>query len=64
MPIYEYRCPNCGAEEEALQSVGATPPKCKCGKPMTKLVSRTNFALKGRGWYSDHYGLKSAAAKS
>ena len=61
MPIYEYRCTNCGTEEEALQPVDAPRLKCKCGKLMTKLVSRTSFALKGRGWYSDHYGLKQSA---
>ena len=29
-----------------------------------KLISRTSFSLKGGGWYSDHYGLKSGGGSS
>jgi putative FmdB family regulatory protein len=61
MPIYEYRCPACGCEEERLQRLKDPPPLCshdRCerqGQEMTKLVSRTNFELKGTGWYKDGY---------
>lgn len=64
MPIYEYRCPDCGHEFEQLQSfkdpaITACPG---CGEnDVRKLISKTNFALKGGGWYKDHYGLKPAA---
>lgn len=55
MPIYEYRCQACGAEEEILQKMSdPKPTSCsKCGKgPMDKLMpSSTSFALKGTGWY-------------
>ena len=65
MPLYEYRCPDCGHKFEALQSFSADPltdcPSCG-GDNVSKLVSRTSFVLKGGGWYKDHYGLKSGGS--
>jgi putative FmdB family regulatory protein len=54
MPIYEYRCGECGAEKEILQRISDAPlTVCtECGKPaLTKLVSAAGFQLKGTGWY-------------
>jgi len=61
MPIYEYRCQNCETIVEAIQSFSAPPlTRCdNCGGDLRKLISRSAFHLKGGGWYSDHYGLKS-----
>jgi putative FmdB family regulatory protein len=41
MPIYEYRCANCGETTEVLvQSVGVNPSCSSCGSPvLEKLVS-------------------------
>jgi putative FmdB family regulatory protein len=54
MPIYEYKCKKCGYKFEQLQKVTEKPlcvcPKCK-KKQLVKLVSGTNFQLKGNGWY-------------
>lgn len=62
MPIYEYRCPDCGHTFERLQKMSADPikdcPSCSEAN-VTKLISASAFHLKGGGWYSDHYGLKS-----
>ena len=59
MPIYEYKCTQCGRDEEVLQSIYADPPCCDpCKTMMTRQVSRTSFSLKGSNWYRDHYGLK------
>ncbi len=57
MPIYEYRCLDCGEEFEVIQKVSARPlRKCRrCGGRLEKLVSRTSFVLKGGGWYADGY---------
>jgi putative FmdB family regulatory protein len=57
MPIYEYRCRSCGQTMEAIQKMGASPlRKCRnCSGKLDKLVSRTSFALKGGGWYSEGY---------
>jgi putative FmdB family regulatory protein len=61
MPIYEYACEKCGNEFEAEQRITEDPLKTHdgCGGPVKRLISRTAFSLKGGGWYSDHYGLKS-----
>ncbi len=57
MPIYEYRCRNCGQTMEVIQKIGARPlRKCRqCSGKLDKLVSRSSFALKGGGWYSEGY---------
>ena len=57
MPLYEFYCKHCQEEQEKLQAYEAPAPEC-CKKPMTKLVSRTNFTLKGEGWYRDGYQSK------
>ena len=69
MPIYEYRCSECGAHEERLQRISDAPlVDCpKCGKPaLVKLVSAAGFQLKGTGWYVTDFRDKGAkpAAKS
>jgi putative FmdB family regulatory protein len=65
MPIYEYRCPDCGHEFERLQRMSDDPakdcPECS-GDQVKKLISRTSFVLKGGGWYKDHYGLKGGSS--
>jgi putative FmdB family regulatory protein len=54
MPIYEYRCTECGRQTEALQRLSDAPlvDGPACGKPaLQKLVSAAGFQLKGSGWY-------------
>ena len=58
MPIYEYQCDACGKAIEMQQKMSDPPPTtCEaCGKgPMTKLMSRTSFILKGGGWYTTDF---------
>ena len=57
MPIYEYECPTHGVFE-IIQKMSDRPlKKCEqCGKAVHKVVSQSNFALKGGGWYKDLYG--------
>lgn len=66
MPIYEYRCENCGHEMEAIQKMADDPlTECpKCAKPaLKKLISAGGFVLKGTGWYeTDFKGSKSKPA--
>ena len=66
LPIYEYRCGDCGHQFEKLMRLGADSPECsQCGSTaVTKLVSSGGFILKGSGWYKDHYGLKSSGSGS
>ncbi len=67
MPIYEYRCGNCGLEKEFLQKVSDAPISVcpSCGQSsMTKLISAAGFQLKGSGWYATDFrnnGAKPAA---
>ena len=67
VPIYEYRCPDCGHEFEQLQRMSDDPitdcPECSMSG-VKKLISRTSFVLKGGGWYKDHYGLKGSSSDS
>ena len=58
MPIYEYRCLECGFQDEYLQKV--TEPQLTvcptCGKEsFRKLVSAAGFQLKGSGWYATDF---------
>jgi putative FmdB family regulatory protein len=62
MPVYEYKCENCGREFELFQRMSEPAAKtCKfCQGPVKKLISRTTFHLKGSGWYVTDYGGKKA----
>jgi putative FmdB family regulatory protein len=58
MPIYEYRCGECGHQDEHLQKVSEKPlSKCPaCGKKAyKKLLSAAGFQLKGSGWYATDF---------
>jgi putative FmdB family regulatory protein len=61
MPMYEYRCPKCGAEFEKLLRVSERDEPQPCSnkecdvKEVNKMISRTSFSLKGGGWASDGY---------
>lgn len=65
MPIYEYRCEDCGYELEAIQKYSDPPlTDCPtCGKPqLKKLLSVAGFQLKGTGWYATDFKTKDKAA--
>lgn len=58
MPIYEYRCSDCGFQDEYLRKVSEPPlTVCpSCGKAsFHKLVSAAGFQLKGSGWYATDF---------
>jgi len=58
MPIYEYRCQECGAELEVLQKMSDAPlvdcPTCGVSA-LRKKVSASAFRLKGGGWYETDF---------
>ena len=58
MPIYEYRCDNCGHELESIQKVSDDPlktcPVCEQGT-LRKKISASGFRLKGGGWYETDF---------
>jgi putative FmdB family regulatory protein len=68
VPIYEYRCSECGHQQEHLQKVSdpilSTCPACG-RETYTKQVTAAGFQLKGSGWYATDFkgGSKKTAAK-
>lgn len=65
MPIYAYRCDECGFTKDVLQKISdpvlsACP---SCGKPaFKKQVTAAGFQLKGTGWYVTDFRGGSAPA--
>ena len=66
MPIYEYKCQNCGFSFEIVQKINEKAPACGntvvsgsveriCSGKCNKLISKSSFSLKGDGWYKDGY---------
>jgi len=61
MPIYEYICKSCKFEFEVLQKISDDTlkicPNCNQNS-VVKLISNTNFKLKGTGWYVTDFAKK------
>ena len=60
MPIYEYKCSECGAHFEKMQKVSdETLTVCEvCGGKLEKQWSLSGFQFKGAGWYVTDYSNK------
>lgn len=60
MPIYEYKCAECGKTKEVMQKCFDKPLfKCNlCSGKLQKLISQSTFHLKGTGWYVTDYANK------
>ena len=66
MPIYEYRCSECGFQKEYIQKMSDAPhTTCpECGKEtFNKMLSAAGFQLKGGGWYETDFKGKSPSSK-
>ena len=66
MPIYEYKCSDCGAHLEKLQKASDDPlEKCEeCSGKLEKQWSLSGFQFKGDGWYVTDYAGKKETGKS
>lgn len=66
MPIYEYRCKDCGEHFEKRQLLSEEPLKIceKCGGGLEKQWSLSGFQFKGAGWYVTDYAGKKESAKT
>jgi putative FmdB family regulatory protein len=65
MPIYAYRCTQCGHSKDVLQKISdPVLTDCPvCGKPsFAKQLTAAGFQLKGSGWYATDF--KGGAAAS
>ena len=58
MPIYEYRCVECGASFEALQKMSDDPLETcgECGGALRKVLHPVAIHFKGSGFYTTDYG--------
>jgi putative FmdB family regulatory protein len=58
VPIYEYRCDDCGASIEAFQKMSDDPlTECEeCGGPLRKVLHPVAIHFKGSGFYTTDYG--------
>src|SRR5690242_5835870 len=65
MPIYGYRCGQCGHELEVLQSMSEPPLKVcpECGGPLNKMLYPVGVHFKGSGFYSTDYKSNGSGAK-
>jgi len=58
MPIYAYKCSDCGFEQDVMQKVSDAPlTDCpQCGKAtFGKQLTAAGFQLKGSGWYATDF---------
>jgi putative FmdB family regulatory protein len=58
MPIYAYRCDECGFAKDVLQKISdPVLTVCpSCGKPaFKKQLTAAGFQLKGTGWYATDF---------
>ena len=64
MPIYGYRCSQCGHELEVFQSMSDQPLRVcpECSGPLRKLLYPVGVHFKGSGFYTTDY--KSSAGST
>lgn len=64
MPLYEYRCKQCGHTFEKIQSFSAPDEKeCPvCKGEVERLISAPAIQFKGSGWYVNDYASKSGGS--
>jgi putative FmdB family regulatory protein len=57
VPIYGYRCSNCGHEFEIQQRMSDEPLKAcpKCGGKLSKMLYPAGVIFKGSGFYTTDY---------
>jgi putative FmdB family regulatory protein len=62
LPLYEYRCTQCGHAFEKIQSFSATPESVcpECGGPLERPLTAPALQFKGAGWYVNDYAPKTS----
>ena len=58
MPIYEYRCDDCGHSFEVMQKMADDPLETcsECGGALRKVLHPVAIHFKGSGFYTTDYG--------
>lgn len=64
MPIYGYRCQQCGHELEVLQSMSDPPLRAcpECMGPLRKMMYPVGVQFKGSGFYTTDYKSRGSGA--
>lgn len=66
MPLYAYRCTQCGHRFEKIQNFSAKPElECpKCHGVLERPLTAPRLHFKGAGWYVNDYASKSSGSES
>ncbi|HEX8811845.1 MAG TPA: FmdB family zinc ribbon protein [Terracidiphilus sp.] len=66
MPLYAYRCTQCGHQYEKVQKFSAEPEiVCpQCGGPLERPLTAPALQFKGSGWYINDYAPKPASGNA
>jgi putative FmdB family regulatory protein len=63
LPLYAYRCTQCGHSFEKIQNFSDEPEQVcpKCGGVLERPLTAPRLQFKGAGWYVNDYAAKSSA---
>jgi putative FmdB family regulatory protein len=63
LPLYAYRCTQCGHKFEKIQNFSAQPETAcpKCGGVLERPLTAPGLNFKGAGWYVNDYAPKSSS---
>jgi len=63
LPLYAYRCTQCGHKFEKIQNFSTEPESVcpKCGGVLERPLTAPGLNFKGAGWYVNDYASKSSA---
>jgi len=66
LPLYAYRCTQCGHKFEKIQNFSAEPEKeCpKCHGVLERPLTAPGLSFKGAGWYVNDYASKGSGSSS
>ncbi len=64
MPLYPYRCTQCGHSFEKIQNFSDEPETVcpKCGGVLERPLTAPRLQFKGAGWYVNDYASKISAS--
>jgi putative FmdB family regulatory protein len=66
LPLYPYRCTQCGHRFEKIQHFKDEPEKVcpQCGGVLERPLTAPGLQFKGAGWYVNDYAPKSSSSTS
>jgi putative FmdB family regulatory protein len=66
LPLYAYRCTQCGHRFEKIQNFSAAPEVAcpKCGGLLERPLTAPALQFKGAGWYINDYAPKAASSST